>query len=91
MTARQKGGNRRQPACRHLQATLGGHAVMPLPANECYQRVGVQVYEASLAVLLLGYCEDCRVHAGEAAVSPKVLIETLQVHSSLPSWLASCA
>ncbi len=39
----------------------------------------VQVYEASLAVLLLGYCEDCRVHAGEATMSPKPLIETLQV------------
>lgn len=39
----------------------------------------MQVYEASLAVLLLGYCEDCRVHAGEAKLSPRVLIETLQV------------
>ena len=38
-----------------------------------------QVYEASLAVLLLGYCEDCRIHQGKPALSPRRLVETLQV------------
>ena len=45
----------------------------------------MQVYEASLAVLLLGYCEDCRIHQGKPALSPRRLVETLQVlHLSLP-------
>lgn len=39
----------------------------------------LQVYEASLAVLLLGYCEDARVHSGNPSMSPKALVEALQV------------
>jgi len=52
--------------------------------------LGLQVYEATLAVLLLGYCEDCRMNHGFPTMSPSLLIDTLQVHLPPPSQWTTC-
>lgn len=49
----------------------------------------VQVYDAALAVLLLGYCEDCRVHEGAPIMSPQPLIDSLQVQKHLTLYDSS--